>query len=248
MAGGPDAAWVWLDDRTPRDPELLARTAVGLGVREAFVSVPWGGPDERVRRTVAALVRRGLRVSALGGSPEWAAQPGLAGQWAERAHAGGVFAGTHLDVEPWVLPEWPGHAPDLLDGVAVAARAVTATGGGPVEVDLAPRLAVSHPAGFDALVRAADAVTLMSYRDTSEAVLDLTLAARGQLQEAGRPFRLALDTLPSPEPGSTFAGRTQDRLRQVVDEVVAQVARAPGFVGVAVHDLTGWADLRRGVG
>lgn len=235
-----DAVWVWLDDREPRDAEVLARFAAARGVREAFVSVPWGGPDERVRETVAALRRTGLRVTALGGSAEWAEQPQLARQWALRADAGGLFDGLHLDIEPWTLPDWPTAARALLAGLADAVRLVGETTGQPAEVDLAPHVADTHPAGFVAVAAEAAAVTLMSYRDSVKGVLDVSARARRLLAPLGQRYRLAVDTLPSGDPGSSFAGCS----RLVMEGVVAQIDEVlrgdRDFVGVAVHDLIGW--------
>lgn len=236
---------MWLDDRAPRDAEALARFAGDRGVNEAFVSVPWRGPDPRVRETAAALRRRGLRVSALGGSAEWAQQPELARQWALRANTGTLFDGVHLDVEPWTLPEWPASAPALLAGLAHVLRLVGEATGQPVDVDLAPHVAESHPIGFVDVADAAAAVTLMSYRDTARGILAVSARARQLLAPLGRRYRLAVDTLPSGDPGGSFAGRPRAEMESVVAMVMESLVGDHDFAGVAVHDLVGWMALRQ---
>lgn len=241
---GSRHAWVWLDDRRPVSAEVLARFAQGRGVRDVFVSVPWGGPDRRVRETVAASRGMGLRVSALGGSAEWAQRPELAREWSVRAGTGELFDGIHLDIEPWTLPSWPASAQALLAGLADAVRQVGEATGRPVEVDLAPHVASTHPSGFRSVVELADAVTLMSYRDTAGGILAVSARARASLASLGRIYRLGVDTLPSGDPGSSFAGRPRSTMEAVVAEVQEVLGDEPGFRGVAVHDLTGWWSLR----
>lgn len=237
------AAWVWLGDRRPGDAETLAGFAAACGVREAFVSVPWGGPDQRVRATVAALRRTGMRVAALGGSAEWAERSSLARQWAVRADTGGLFDEMHLDIEPWTLPDWSTSAPALLAGIAEAARVVGEATGRPVEVDLAPHVATTHPTGFLQVAHAAAVITLMSYRDTARESVAVSTQARRLLAPLGRRYRLAVDTLPSGDPGSSFAGRPRREMDVVVAQVETVLRSDRDFRGVAVHDLIGWAAL-----
>lgn len=242
-AAGSRHAWVWLDDREPRDPQALAGFVEASRVREVFVSVPWTGPDRRVLEVVAALRRAGARVSALGGSAEWTQRPQLAREWSVRADAGGLFDGMHLDIEPWTLPSWLGSGSTLLAGLGQAVRLVGEATGRPVEVDLAPHLASTHPAGFLRVADAADAVTLMSYRDTAQGALAVSARARTSLTALGRAYRLAVDTLPSRDPGTSFAGRTRSEMEAVVADVETELLGQPAFHGVAVHDLLGWRAL-----
>lgn len=244
------ATWVWVREDRPLNPGSAARFAREHGVRDAWVSVPWGGPDERVLAMAAALRDNGLTVSALGGSPDWAEHPERAVSWAARAMVpradvpGGPFSGIHLDIEPWTLPQWPGQAAQLLRGTATAVRRVAEVTGVPVDVDLAPHLARDHPGGFTEIAGAAGAVTLMSYRTTSAAILAAAAPAVGVLQGLGRPYRLAVDTLPPPDRDTTFAGRPTAYCHAVLEQVAGELTGDRHFRGVAVHDLRGWQDLR----
>jgi hypothetical protein len=120
-----DAAWLWVPD-APVDPARIVRFAQARHVREVFVSVPWLGPTDTTPAICTHLRRVGIRVSALGGDIAWARHPEQARAWAERAHAGGLFAATHLDMEPWVATDWPADADVRLAGVAAAVRQVRA--------------------------------------------------------------------------------------------------------------------------
>lgn len=238
-----NAAWVWVPESAPPDPVALAHFARLRGVREAFVSVPWGGPTEAVRAVAGALVAHGVRVSALGGDTGWARDSGLAQVWAARACQEPGFTGVHLDIEPWTLPDWPAHAEPLLAGVAQAAEGVARATGRPVAVDLTPTLAQTHQTAFTAIARAASSVTLMSYRDTGSAILDFSAEARQVLRGVGRDYRLAVDTLPSHAGHSTFFGQPASDLDRVTHAVGESLQDDESFSGVAVHDLVGWMSL-----
>lgn len=237
------AAWVWVSPGTPAAP--LARFARARGLREAYVSVPWLGPDDDTRAMVGALRAAGVEVHALGGECKWALDPDRARTWAGRAHAQGLFTGTHLDVEAWTLPDWANHAEALLAGVARAAAAVTQVSPGPPDVDVAPWAVDDAPAGFDAVARAARGITFMSYRNTAERILRFSASARSAMTNVRRSYRLAVDTLPNADPSTTFAGRPASVLRFETDAVLSRLRGDPHFHGIAVHDLLGWSRLPR---
>lgn len=277
------ATWVWLHPDRPLDLDALVAHLAAEGVDEAFVSVPWTGPDAQVRACVAALRRLGVRVAALGGDPGWAdadadavdaeavdaeavdaeagdAEAGDAGAvetaagdadsgaaravaWARRATAEGLFDAVHLDVEPWTRADWPGREGALLGGLERTVRRVAAATGLPVEVDLVPWLAAEHPRGFAGIARGADAVTLMAYRDRAADVLAASAAARAALGRLGRPWRIAVDTLPSASPAETFADDGRAVLDAELVAIDAALRGADGWAGVAVHDAEHWRAL-----
>src|SRR5690606_35394268 len=206
-------------------------------------SVPWHGPTDAVRATTAALTAHGVRVSALGGDVGWARDPALAQAWARRALVEPRFTGVHLDIEPWTLPDWPEQAGPLLAGLARAVAAVVRSTGLPVAVDLTPGLARTHRSGFVAVARAATSVTVMSYSDTASNILELSAEARRALRNAGRDYRLAVDTLPSADAHTTFFGQPAADLDRETSAVAATLTADPRFSGFAVHDLRGWMSL-----
>ena len=228
------ATWVWSGEGAGVD--AWARRAAERQVTEVFVGVPWHGPTPETTALVAAFRRRGIRCTSLGGDAGWARDPALAAQWAARARGG--FDGVHFDVEPWTLDEWSADAERLLAGIAIIVEA--AAEASPVEIDLPGWLAREHPDAFRRIALAADAVTILAYRDRAPAILAEAGAARAL---AGR-YRIAVDTVPSATPGSTFHGEPAEVLRRETDAVAAAAATDPRFLGVAVHDLAGWCALR----
>lgn len=241
------AMWVWVPEASPPDPAALAALAHRERVAEAFVSVPWVGPSDATRASVAALRAAGARVAALGGEPSWT-DGDRAVEWMRRAIREDGFTGVHLDIEPWTRADWAGREHELLGGLARAVAGVASATALPVEVDLAPWLAEAQPAGFAAIASAADAVTLLAYRDRASAIVDSTAAARRLLEDAGRRYRIGVETgavrAPAPAPRETFADDGRAVLERELAAVGARLAGDARFAGIAVHDFEGWRSLR----
>lgn len=235
---------MWIPSKNPPAEVPLASFAASNRVQEAWVSVGWPGPDAATRRVVSALRGKGITGHALGGDPGWVEDPTLAVAWAKRVAEPGLFSGIHLDIEPWTLPDWKQRADRLLVGLAQAVRRGARATPHRFNVDLAPWLAETHPGGFDAVAGAAQAITLMSYRSSSAGILAYSAVARSRLARVRRPYRLAVETLPTMDSGVGFAGGTRSVMNREISRAEFSLAADSWFKGFAVHDLSGWRALR----
>jgi hypothetical protein len=234
--------WLWEAPAQPAEVVAFAR-AQRLG--EVFVSVPWRGPTAGIRTLTRVLRAAGVRVPCLGGDPEWADVPAKAAAWAERALADGHFDGVHLDIEPWV-DDWPVHAEREITGLARAVTAVRAITALPVEVDIPAPHTADRPDLFAEVARRASAVTIMAYRNTAPAILEVSLAAREMAASVGRRYRIGVDTSPPAPPGApggSFAGTSRRVLDRELAAVRSALARDPWFAGTSVHDYFWWRQL-----
>lgn len=240
------AAWLWVHEADPPDATAVAAFLSEQRVHEAFVSVPGAGPSVHTRSCVAALRAQGIRVSALGGDPSWVDGQGAL-RWMERAVGSLAFDGVHLDIEPWGTAKWAGNESRMLAGLERAVREVAAQTELPVEVDLAPWLAHTHPAAFTRIASAADAVTLMAYRDRAGDILAVSDAARALLREARQPYRIGVETgpvrRPAPSARETFADDGRTAMEAALADVAAGIDPRDRFTGLAVHDAVSWAAL-----
>lgn len=244
------ATWFW---RPTTAPAILISFLRTWEVSEVFVGVPWTGPDSSVIATAKALRAAGVTVSCLGGDPCWAESPELAAAWVARAWDGGLFTGIHLDIEPWTLPSWRGHEDDLLAGIAFAIQSAQLASAGhdatephqhfPVDVDLPAWVAIDHPIGFSRVAQAADRLTIMAYRDRATDILAFAAEARRLATSATCDYRVGVETLPSPEPRTTFADDSIGVLRRELATVATALSEDPACRGLAVHDITGWQQL-----
>ncbi|WP_404311710.1 hypothetical protein LG314_10180 [Agrococcus terreus] len=236
------AMWIWMHAGSTLDTAALVAHVDAQRIGEAFVSVPWTGPDAETHRCVAALRGRGVRVAALGGDPAWTSGSDAV-TWLQRATASFLFDAVHLDIEPWTRRDWAGRERELLAGLERTVKDVAGRTALPVEVDLSPWLADAHPGEFDRIVRRADRVALMAYRDRAADVLAISRAARTIVARAGKPCRIGVDVLPSAAPAETFADDGRAVLERELAAIEAALAGERSFAGTAVHDYDHWRAL-----
>ena len=254
-SGGARAMWVW--DR-PGVPALVD-FARRHGVRDLFVSTPGDlatSPDLPWFTSLRKSTRSaGIRVHALGAEVWWLDDHAAAAEWQQEVLATGLFDGVHLDVEPWLHPDWGSGSPALLASWVALLRQSAAATGLRVEADipfwLHEHVVDGRPAD-EAVIGAVDAVTVMSYRDTAtgpDSITGISGTALATAARLGRPVRLAVETRwLGDDPVSakqTFFGATQRQLDRAMSDVDAVVAGHPTYAGIAVHDHRGWSALRR---
>ena len=249
--------WVWGRD----DPQSVVDFAVQHHVGELYVHVTptvlTDGDLPRLTRLAQLAQAAGLRLSALGGDPAWTTSPSDALAWQRAALSTGLFGAAHVDVEPYALAGWsrPAKRAQLAAKYVDLLARLQSADARPLEVDVPFWYdTVASPSGHDTLaddvLARVDAVTVMSYRDTAAAVVDVgtdvLTRADALLARTGRrvPVHLATETNRLPDcTYCTFAEEGAAALDQALADIDARAASHPSYAGTAVHDLTGWAAL-----
>jgi len=252
-AGGPAPSAMWLWCSTPAEaPEVISFVAERQ-VRTVFLGIGWNGPEPHVIKLADRLRAAGVEVQCLGGDNCWLEQPERASQWLARALTAWGFNAVHLDVEPWTMPGWKKERVRLFEQY-LNVLSVVREAGLPLEVDVAPRLATDLAGTrrvLDAVLRVAERVTVLAYRDHAEGVdgiLDLSRPARVTCFRHATAFRIGVETQPAAKAGGsrlTFA----EEGRIALERETAVVSRRlgvgvdPFYLGVAVHDWRNWRSL-----
>ena len=250
------AMWVW--ERA--DPAALVADAQARGVTDLYVSVTASvqtdGDLPRLQELARLAAPAGIRLLALGGDPAWTTNPAAAIEWQRAALGTGLFAASHVDVEPYLLAGWSNTRTratlvkayvDLLAQLQSARVA-------PLEVDIPfwYNTIASPKRGrtlADDVLAGVDAVTVMSYRDTAAGILDVgrdVLDRADALAATGRrvPVHLAAETNPQPDCDyCTFAQEGRAALASALAAVDAASGGRPTYPGLAVHDHLGWLAL-----
>jgi hypothetical protein len=252
MPPGTRAMWLW-GDQPAAD---VVTWAAGRGVSEIFVyispSVLTNGDLGRLQEMKQRADASRIRLSALGGDSAWTTDHAAALAWQRTVVTTGLFAGIHLDVEPYLTGGWTA---DLQATEASYLKLLDRLRAGstlPVEADV-PFWFGQYKVGrnnlADEVLKRVQAVTIMSYRDTgtgpnSMLAISQDWLARGAA--AGKRVRLAAETSPLPDcPYCTFAEEGATRLAQELAKVDAATRRTAAFGGIAVHRYGTWRSLPR---
>ena len=250
VAPGTRAMWLW-DDAPAAD---VVDWAASKGVSEIFVyvspSVLTNGDLARMQdmKRRADVVR--IRLTALGGDPAWTTDHAAALAWQRTVVTTGIFAGIHLDVEPYLTGGWARDLQatetsylSLLDKLRTGSTL-------PLETDV-PFWYGQYNVGrrnlADEVLKRVKAVTVMSYRDTGTGPNSMLEVSQDWLTRgaaAGKRVRLAAETDPLPDCGHcTFAEEGATRLAQELGKVDAATRRTAAFGGVAIHRYGAWRAL-----
>jgi hypothetical protein len=244
------AMWVW----QPAAPSAIIAWAVAHHVRTIFVYLDQHAPDISGLRD---LRRRGdeagILLDALGGEPAWTTDHAAALAWVQTVDGLGLFHGIHVDVEPYLLDTWNTDRPRLVAAyLRLLDQLADPAGRRPLEVDV-PFWYGTVPVGrrtlADEVLDRADAVTVMTYRDTPTGANSMVEVGRDLMDraaKAAKPARLAAETQPLADcPSCSFHGDTQaalDRSLAVADRAARPTS---AFAGIAVHQYSSWTALPR---
>lgn len=246
----PKSTWIW--DATTLatiDMEMLEEQHV----RKVYVQV---NQDVAVADYVAFAEKamyKNIAVYALDGASIWAENPAEARQtkkWiAQVQQQYQIFKGVHLDIEPYTLKTYKQQQQSLFENyfaVLKSYRAMTNEQGLTLEVDMPfwydeVRYDNRYGSGIVSqfLIRQTDEVTIMAYRDTAAAILDITKSERAYAAKKGKSLTIAVETHPSEEGDHiSFANKTPAYFEQQLEKVYAQ-AKLP----IGVHHITSWQAL-----
>ncbi|UZJ25467.1 hypothetical protein RHODO2019_03050 [Rhodococcus antarcticus] len=262
VADNDRGMWVWDE----ADPVEVVAFALSHRVGRLFLAIPGevtSSPSvlARAQKTIVAAHAVGIEVDALGGDPGWVDNEGwVLENWLTPALSVG-FDGIHVDIEPYANPsrvtDRAGTTTRYLHLLAALAAMSAEGGRRPVEADV--------PFWFNTIVDGAggqldtavlarvSSVAIMAYRNTATGP-DGTLVLAGPTLNAarsvGKKARIGQETRylgPSPgEVRQTFFGQTNTQLETQLGVIDSVERTNPAYLGIAVHDHTGWAAISPG--
>ncbi|MEF3302707.1 hypothetical protein [Paenibacillus sp. GYB003] len=257
------ATWMWNTYAIWRDKDgtldYLAQNGINLVYLQADDDIP---PD--VYRTfIREAGARGIEVHALAGKPDWVL-PGHQGElydfiyWVKAYNNGSRsserFGGIHLDVEPYVLPQWQtdrdtliGYWMDTVSGFAQQVKSDSyLTTGVDIPVWLDGFLVPDGKGGTttltDYIIGRFDHITMMAYIDNAEGIVK---AVSKELTEAaGKPIVIGVETMNNYEANSSFYAKGRAAMTSELGTVVGALSSHPSYGGYAVHEFDSWMRLK----
>lgn len=256
--------WLWHANIIASDPSGVLAFASAHGINRIYLQFSASVPKGAYSSFILDAHQRGIEVDALGGEPSWAlVRPELGvvaflrrvTEYNQAEPRDTRFAGAHLDIEPYVLPEWQDERRTVIGGwmrAVSAAEDVTHQAGIRISLDLPFWLRTLAAADDQErlgtwMLEHADSCAIMAYRTSLDGANGIVAVAAPWLREAGRLGRPALvavaTSLEGEKAGDGF--RDQKDLEACLLRLPRAFAHDAGFGGYAVHSLERWVRLAR---
>lgn len=246
----PKSTWIWnaynLD--TSLLPDLEKQN-----VKKVYIQIEPELTIENYASYIKAAKKHHIDVYALAGESTWATNRKQARailQWIEEAQKKTrLFAGVHLDIEPYALASYDTKTQAILENyfeVLKEYRKMTNAQSIRLEADI--------PYWFDEelydnkygkgkvsdfVIRVTDEVAVMAYKQKAAEIINITSHERAYAKKKGKTITVAVETYPSlTEPEISFATSTVENFENQVEKVYAKT-KTP----IGIHFLDAWRDL-----
>lgn len=264
-SGKIKATWLW-------DTSLISKYTGRISVIQfarkqqiarIYLQVNTSVAKNAYRAFIRSASSSGIQIHALDGAPDWvmpnrhiriSSLVNWVMTYNNSVTDNEKFTGIHVDIEPYLLPQWYQDQnttiTNWLDALVLFANdaaqdpSLIISSALPFWVD---EIIVPATGGtlIEATLQLMHEVTLMSYRDQAQAVVDITDTKLTLADGLGKKIFVAVETNPTSEGlYLTF----YDDGRAVMEEQIAEIDHLlnlhPSYAGIAVHDYTGWRNLK----
>lgn len=260
------ATWVWQAERIVSDPEQLLSFAKNNQIDVMYLHIHPDVPESAYRQFVRQAAKEGIEVHALAGDPTWAL-PEYRGRMMDFLHKlqhynaqaaeDERFRGIHLDIEPYVLPQWEEDANEIIhawmDNLDVFLEAGRKEGSLEFGVDIPvwfDGYAGTDPSDAsltESVMKRFDYTTLMAYRHELEGDNGILALIREEMaigDRLGTKVLVGINAKPMPgEEHTTFANQGAAAMNDALKQIGASLAGHSSYGGTAVHDYRYWNDL-----
>ncbi|SEB52758.1 hypothetical protein [Paenibacillus sp. GP183] len=259
------ATWLWNTYSIWKEKDKTLDFLAHKGVNLLYLQIDEDIPAGIYSTFISEAASRGIDVHALSGDPSWVL-PEQSGKlyhfidWVNTYNNSVKpterFNGIHLDVEPYVLPQWRsdpdttiGLWRDLVSGFVQQVRADThLTVGADLPVWLNK---VSIQDGYGGkttlsnwMIQKLDQVSLMAYLDNAIDIIKSVSNEMDEAEKAGTPVVIGVETFNNNEPHSSFYTKGNSQMQSELSAVVQAFSSKSVFTGYAVHEYESWSTLK----
>lgn len=207
--------------------------------------------------------KQDIKVEALGGDPSWGwkeKRPHIQDhiEWVEsynrNVNSDERFSGIHLDIEPYLLPEWKADQgrviEEWLSNLEFAAKEVHSIERLEISVDLPFWVNTIQVPGYldysvsTWMLKRFDTLVLMDYRDFAEGEDGIVANALDIVKEASSMGKSVIVGVEMAESGegdkATFYEEGYQEMEKELETAQGYMKKHPGFRGFAIHGFPDW--------
>jgi hypothetical protein len=260
------ATWLW---NTSLISTLDGRNSVLQFAKEQQISriylqVNPGTAKSAYGAFIKAASAAGIQIHALDGAPDWIMPEKRQRitdtvNWVKTYNnsvtAQERFTGIQVDIEPYVLPDWNTNREATvtrwLEAITLFATetkkdsVLNTNAALPFWLDEVTVTGNGGGSLIEAMMNQLDEVTLMSYRDQAQALVEITSNKLTLGDRLGKKVFVAVETNPTSEPAYiTFYEEGRAKMELELAAVDNSLKVHSSYAGIAVHDYAGWRNLK----
>lgn len=255
------ATWLWNTTLIVDSTADILQFAASQQINMIYLQINRDLDISQYQRFITAASAQHITVEALDGAPSWALdqdrhklQDTL--QWItsyqQASSATEQFSGIHIDIEPYLLPNWTTEQATIIAQWQRSVQMITTTAQAlhlSASADIPFWLYTlntpdDHSTLSQWMIDQYDSLTVMAYRDSGAAIYDIAQAQLSEADHAGKDMYIGVETNPSSEGDHiSFYGKGADALTTALSQVTTQASTHSSFAGIAVHDYVGWGKI-----
>jgi hypothetical protein len=257
------ATWVWNTSIIVNASQDLLSYASSNGVNMIYLQISTDIETSEYQAFIKKASAQGIKVYALDGAPKMALEAEREQvtaflNWIEayqqQVEEDEKFAGVHVDIEPYLLPEWQSDWQSLVTEWQSTMKYISNRA-----QELHLHASADMPFWFDEyqipgnqmtlsrwLIGQFDSITIMAYRDSAELIFSFSENELKEAKEQGKTIMLGVETNPSSEIESvTFYEEGSKYMNKQLLKVQGMANKYNSFEGIAIHDYIGWKSLKK---
>ncbi|WP_078551491.1 hypothetical protein [Bacillus alkalicellulosilyticus] len=255
------ATWVWDSQLLVHEHEAILSFSEQQNIGALYVQIDQTLPFETYQSFIALANEKNINVFALDGAPEWIHTP----EWKDllawiydysaTSNPNQQFTGIHLDIEPYLLPDWEENPEQVILDFQTVIQHVS-TGMPPeMEFELAvpfwfSTMTYDNRHGMGSLgrwlVQSADQLSVMTYRTDllgENGLIELFDPFLQLAKEENKKVRIAIETIEIDNERVSFYYHHQSKLDETIRELLYFYKKQSHFTGIDVHHYQSWRDL-----
>lgn len=262
------ATWLWQTTMIASEPDHILSFAQEQGVNLLYLKIDITRKPAYYQPFIKKAHAAGVTVHALGGNPNWGLKENRSkildlvdwvNAYNQQVSPDEKIKGIHLDIEPYLLPEWKQDQASVMrqwmDNVEAYLARASADPTLEIGCDIPfwldknpipgnPQLTIT-----EWLIAKHDHVAVMAYRDKAEgsnSISALVPQELGWADELGKKVLIAVETKQSNEGDFiTFYEEGATYMNEELAKLPGLLAQHPSFAGIAIHSYEYWKTLKK---
>ncbi|MGY4691446.1 hypothetical protein [Salibacterium sp. K-3] len=263
------ATWIWdLEDLEENQEETVSFLS-NKGVNLVYLHIDFEEFNtDRFESFIKLAAKKNIDVYALGGDPNWALTKNqnsldtfvsIVKDYNHQAAEEEKFQGVHVDIEPYLLPEWKSDRENIvtqwisnlhyLKNKVKTDSELAISGDVPFWINKVKIPGKNKYVG-DWMLTSLDSITVMAYRDQTEGKNGIKGIASPLVEQAANRSKsvvIAVNVIETDEGGhTTFHDNSLSYMKHELNLLEHRFSGHPGYGGIAVHDYHYWKSNQNG--